>query len=527
MTTPGLDGLRLFRIGAISAGAALCLLLALSRLPGLYDGLWEDEVHYNILPLGAASLRALRTDVQWLMRPMLDFVLRKWVWFAPLGLAVTERNLALIPWVTATLHLLLLVLVPWTPYPLLRLIAALVLGFCSVEIAYSTEAQGYSLVSLASTLLALAFLLAARRATEGRALGALLVFEAAFAVVLNTHFFSWPFALGMVGLLGIWLARSVSSDRGRLRLLAGLAVTSGAILLATVELNEPSLLFLLKVPPHATASFEWHWGAPLGYVAQAWHWLRLPALVYLPVVAIGLAHPWRAQRHLAWGLAATVVALKYLTVGAMLGRSSYPIADRYLIMFLSPALLAFCLGLESAAARADRRRPGAGTALLAATLGIVLLHPPAGGWPAVARQAQAGVERWRSTPGNSSPPFEFFETAKSFGRPLLVLTNHCRASDVPRFYLDFLGRPPRAPSKVIDMWPDCETGSAERTSAIRAFLTDHREDGLVAFYYEVDRGRASPCRVVDRKRMIHRDDRLHCLAIVEARHVAVEELESL
>ncbi|PYV19608.1 MAG: hypothetical protein DMG07_01500, partial [Acidobacteria bacterium] len=431
------------------AGVGLCLLLALSRLPALYDGLWQDEVHYNIVPLSAASFSAFRDAICWLMRPMLDLALRKWVWFSPFGLAVTERNLALVAWLIATAHLLILVCLPWSPYWALRVIAGLLLGFCAVEVACSTEAQGYSLVSLASTLLVLGFYATTRQLKQQPRMRTLLFFLSGFAVCLNAHYFSWPFALLMLVVLAVYLATDPDLTASRMRLAGGLLLAGAVTLALTIHLNKPSLMFLLTYVPSPTTHLVWNWVSSLSYVKQAWRWLGLPGLLYLPIVGFGLLHPRRDRRYLAWGLAAAALGLKFVVVALISAKSTYPIHDRYLVMFISPAILAFALGLESIALRADRLGASIGSSILVLAL-VAWIGQAFPRWGAVAGQAREGIAKLRATPGNYSAAFQFFEKAKSFRRPLLVLTNDCRTSDVPRFYLQFLGRPADVPTVILN-----------------------------------------------------------------------------
>jgi hypothetical protein len=166
-------------------GAGFCLLVAASRLSGLFDGLWEDEIHYNFVLFKAGSFEGLRREISWLLRPMLEFALRRWGWFSCYGLAVTERDVALVAWLVATAHLLVVVLVPWSRSWMVRLFAGMLLGFSTVETAYSTEAQGYSFVSLASTLLFLGYWGTARMLRKEAGFFSLLPFLAGFAVCLN------------------------------------------------------------------------------------------------------------------------------------------------------------------------------------------------------------------------------------------------------------------------------------------------------------------------------------------------------
>ena len=71
---------------------------------------------------------------------------------------------------------------------------------------------------------------------------------------------------------------------------------------------------------------------------------------------------------------------------------------------------------------------------------------------------------------------------------------------------------------------NCETGDGERSRAIEEFLAHHRQDGLVVFFYEYERGGPDPCRVLDKESVVYRPGWYSCLAVVEARGVSSEQL---
>jgi hypothetical protein len=70
---------------------------------------------------------------------------------------------------------------------------------------------------------------------------------------------------------------------------------------------------------------------------------------------------------------------------------------------------------------------------------------------------------------------------------------------------------------------NCETDDGERSRAIEEFLAHHRQDGLVVFFYEYERG-PDPCRVLDKEAIVYRQEWYSCLAVVEAGRVSSEEL---
>ena len=58
---------------------------------------------------------------------------------------------------------------------------------------------------------------------------------------------------------------------------------------------------------------------------------------------------------------------------------------------------------------------------------------------------------------------------------------------------------------------------------IEEFLAHHRQDGLVVFFYEYERG-PDPCRVLDKDSIVYRQERYSCLVVAEARGVSSEAL---
>ena len=507
------------------AGVAFCLLVAASRLAGLFDGLWEDEIHYNFVLLKAASFEGLRAEICWLMRPMLEFALRRWVWFSCYGLSVTERNLALVAWVVATAHLLVVACVPWSRYWGIRIAAAMLLGFSTVEAAYSTEAQGYSFVSLASTLLFLGYWGTARTLRKEPGFFSLLPFLGGFALCLNAHFLSWPIAFVLLAALVLDLTSSTPRGAARRAVLAELLGASLAIVVFTLALNEPSWSFLFTYPPSPTSHMAFDASPALSHVRATWRQLSLPGWFFAPVLALALVHPSRERRCAAAGLAISAVPVKFLLVALMAAKSSYPISDRYLIMFVSPAILGFALGLEAVAGRVELLRPRLAPWILAA--GVLFLGLfSAAQWRDLVPRARSGVAQLLGTGANYSATFQFFEKAKSLNRPLLVLTNHCRASDVPKFYLELVGARVEREAVVVNTARNCDTSDEERSNAIRRFFADHGQDGVVVAFYEWPRG-IDPCAVLGAERIFYRQPRLACAALFEAASLRLHELEGL
>jgi hypothetical protein len=210
------------------------------------------------------------------------------------------------------------------------------------------------------------------------------------------------------------------------------------------------------------------------------------------VCLCGVIHPLRDKRYL-WGLAAiTITAVKFAVVTIMLGRSSYPVADRYLMMFIAPSLMTFMLGAESLALWLDRWKKGAQTVVAATLLMFVVVWRRVPLVSAV-MSTPRGFQVLMTTPQNSSSTYSFFEQVKARKKPLLILSDHCYASDIPKMYMEFIGSRPVAPVVVLDTNGTCETSKIELQSQTLSFLNRYHDDGLVVFFYDSPRPNLVPC----------------------------------
>jgi hypothetical protein len=470
-------------------GIAGCMVFILARAPQLYNGLWEDEIHYNYVPLHAPSFHQLRADVNWLYRPCLEYVLRKYVWFSSFGFSITEQRLALVALIYSFAHLVLWLFLPWTSYLGLRFLVFFLLGLCSVENAYSAEAQGYSFISLVSSIAFLTVWRSFLNVDRGKSTYALLLFLFSMFVYLNTHFFSWISACLLMGTFFLYVFLADQSDKWTtLRQLIGGCVF---ILSVSILLNKPAIVALLKNPP-AQAMWHFHGLDALKMISQSWTWLGITFPIFICGSLFGAFHPERAKRYLWATSAVTLTVVKWLLIVMILGRSSYQLADRYLIMFIAPSLLVFMLGLESIILRLDHYLEHAGRVVSWLLVVFVVISNRTALKNTFIR-ADAGYKIINQTPQNYSEPYKFFEKIKSLKKPTLILSDHCYASDIPKMYTEFIGRQPYAPIEVLDTNGICETPESRLRGKFADFLSDYGSKGVVVFFYETGQNGFVPC----------------------------------
>jgi hypothetical protein len=487
--------IRSLRWVMLALGIAVCVCFTFARVPGLYNGLWEDEIHYYAPILLSPTVHSFRADIGPIMKPFLDFALRRWIWFSRLGFSVFEQRLALVSLLYSFFHLLAWMILPWTPYLGVRLIAVLLLGMCSVESQYSAEAQGYSFYSFAPTLMFFAFLWCCDLLKRKRVVSAAAIFLVAMMGYLNSHFFSWPSCLIVLTLFMAYIGFDETLDlTQKNKLLQILLVGTLGVGLVTVIADKPGLYFLLFRTPAPRADAHIDWKASMQYVSQSWSWLGLPVSFFLFAALFGLIHPQRAKRYVAWGAFLTLFVAKFFLVAAMTAKSSYGVADRYMIMFISPSILAFTLGFESLAEWSRRWIRGSGASIVIGVLAIMLIQR----WPslcALPNKSIEGLTMAHQMPPNYSSNFFFFERVKAYKRPLLILTNHCWASDIPSFYMSKTGEQVTMPYTIANTNGICETPPTVLLNEIRQFASAYKNTGNVVFFYEGDQESLVPCRV--------------------------------
>lgn len=451
----------------------LGLLLVVSlerRLPQLQRPFWEDEVHHNFAILRAKNLFDLRWSIQAQQQPLLDYALRKVVWFNILGYQELQLRLPSLLASLATVGAVFL-----TTYFRLRrsggrlLAAALAVSLgCwaatnSDEIYYAAEARHYSFVSLVSVLWVTLFLFSERLPK--------VVFVLGSVVFLNTHFFSIP-------LVCTGLALKASALERRVRL-AGVLKTAGigALLLAgTIEGNFPAFRWLVTGPPGDVASFSW------GRLADA---LRGGAALWgefdkylgcpVPVLALGFALLVFAAAGIERRKVLSLLALSFLILPGLLVyfrlRSNYAFGSRYFTPFfgLGFAMLlavATCLiaAVSRAASRIGRRWVSAVGAVAIGGVSLLTFRVPG----TLAQVADLSTLRLPAS--NFSPYFQLYGELRASQRPLFVLHSHCWANDIPLLYFQYVGGEPyRSGYQVADS-KGCEMKASDAREALRLFL---------------------------------------------------------
>ena len=262
---------------------------------------------------------------------------------------------------------------------------------------------------------------------------------------------------------------------------------------ATFIANKPGLNILLFHTPAARPGTQVDWSRALPYLPQAWTWISVSAGFYMAAALAALAHPARAKRYVGWGAFLTVFAAKFLLVSAMTAKSTYPVFDRYLIIFVGPSILLFALGLESLAEWSERGKPRSGPVVIWAALGLVLFQVKPS-FSSFIENARHGAALLRTMPPDYSARYHFFERLKAEKRPALILTDHCWASDIPKFYMEVFGQKPTAPYVILNTSTDaCETPPADLAHALKKFASDYHATGDVAFFYETQRASRVPC----------------------------------
>ena len=495
-------------IAFLLAGAAFLFLFFTYRTPDLYNGLWEDEVHYSKPPLDKSGISGLRnsSDTGRLMRPMLGGVLWKGIFSEKSGLFTpSERNLHALPLTISILHLAMLFFLPWTESRSARFITALLVAFSGVEGRYATEAQSYSLVSLMGSATFTGLAISLKALEKGAVLRAMATAGFTLFLSANTHFFN----LGILAAaFAGWLAYAltvVGEARQRRRVLTGFIFLSGLIAGATYLINKPILdtmfLFASEMGPDKGGAYSP--GNGLIYLTWNWEFLGLPGAFYCFVGALGLLHPLKRQRFLSASLIAGVFVFKAFLCAYCVYKSVYSLSGRHLIMYLGPAALLFGLGVDCAVLwagyvwrRISASVPALNLELIAYNrLPIFILcvtwlvsgHEAArASVEAVLTSAQRGLTLWRTMPANYSLTYHFLERVKKLNRPALVLTNHCWGHDIPELYLHSdLGSGPAGAEIQVLPASLCGITLPEFTQKADRFMRVHRKEGLVVYFFEV------------------------------------------
>jgi hypothetical protein len=464
--------------------------VSIERLSQL-NGLWEDEVHYNFQFLHARNFYELWGGIAPFLRPVLDYALRKWVWFSAWGLTVSERSLALVALFYAGINLFLVSSAPWTRSRLINASAFLLLAFCSTEVAFATEAQSYSFISLSSTVLVLAFIGSCELLSEKRWLSSISLMFAGWLMALNAHFFSWPMALIFM-MCYIWHFSTALDLPQVTRRTKQLILVSGIGFVLTLVVNKPPLFVLLNSPPAPAASLYLDWQRLWEIVSQPWAWIGLSSILYIPLALGAISHPERAKRFVGLALLLSLFPVKLAMVIFMMAKSNYPIFDRYLIMFVTPSIFLFMIGVEAVSMHLELAKRGVGTLFLCSVLfGLgwnVRVH-----MAEVPSRAQVGLMKLKGAP-NFSQVHDFFNQIKRENVPTLAVTNHCSGADVPILYLNHISPNFGKRTTVVNYYPGCGTTEQEFESEVSLFLSKHSNNGIVAVFFEKAPHTHNPCK---------------------------------
>jgi len=484
---------KVLRTTLLVMGISITFGVQMQRLSGLFSGLSGDDVGYNYTYLDANSFHALRHNADWLMRPVLDFTLRKWLWFSLL--TPSELSLALVSWIYAGASLILLLAIPWTSFIELQVLGVALLGFCNIERLYSTQAQGYSFVSFSSWILIYSFLGACCWIDEkGRRRASIALFVFALGLCLNAHFFAWPLAAVLACSFYIYIREHPTLNKAERKLaLARLSIGISLVFLVTVLINLPELKHLFAFSPLKTSACRFQWKGSLFWITQSWRWIEVPQFIFLFMIGLGLLHPTRSKRYLSWALAIAILAVKYILVLGMMAKSSYPISDRYLLSFLAPSIAVYLLGAESLLLWLKK---GVKSRIAVNVLALTILFVNLWRLPIarLGQEAIQGVNDFQRTPANYSSRYQFFDKVKSYKKPALVLTNDCWLSSIPDLYLRYLGPSSGSiPNVTFNTMDSCETSPDDRSAGISTFMIRYGNDGVFVAFDENVYTDKSPC----------------------------------
>ncbi len=502
----------------LSAGVVFIALVQLQRTPGLFNGLWTDEVCYNQGYLSVqGGLHALSKAVCIFFKPVVDFSLKKWFWFKLFS--ASEVGFSLVPWFYAGLTLLLILFTPWTPFIELRLLGVLLVGTCSLEELFSADAEGYSLSSLMGWVSFLCLGWSLRQLSKRFFNRSFWIFLLGLAVGLNGHFFAWPY-LGAIALLySALFLQAIPSDQKRqwgVRLITGVAVVFGVSLIV----NSYPLINMVVNAPASNEQFVLKWKPTWDHIQTFYRYAGIPLAMYIVISFAGFAHPKKEQRALSLASFIAAGPALYFLVLMFFARSSYTIQDRYLISYLAPVFLFFLLGAESITLRIARFHNGMGrmVALMSVLAIGILFKSSLKAYPA---EAQRGWHMLKEKPLNYSTRSEFFEKVKSFQKSTLVLTNQCWLTTIPNLYMRYVGNklPDQAECLVYGV-VGCETPETTLTRGINRFLNQYDKDGLVLFYFENNGRTPMPCNEPIPQAYRSYNVEEGCYALYEARTIS-------
>ncbi len=100
------------------------------------------------------------------------------------------------------------------------------------------------------------------------------------------------------------------------------------------------------------------------------------------------------------------------------------------------------------------------------------------GVPGLLLHVTPELSRLQRPPTNFSPYFQIYEELKASGRPFHLLHSHCFCDDIPRFYMEQIGRRPDRPYQIADGL-GCETSVARARASLEASLRSAPPGALV------------------------------------------------
>ncbi len=317
----------------------------LYRSSGLQYHMWEDEVHHNEVILKSHSLMELRKDLCSQSQPILEYAIRKLVWFKFLN-PINDTALRIPSAFYAILTLITGFYFFWRKGKIYNAVFFVILFFAAgIEIQYAHEARHYSFVSLAGLLFVMALLNLLDCSSNNKKYGArLFLFYLSSLLLLNSHFFSFFLVSGC---LFIILCRDI--EKKNLLIINALSIL--LVFGVTALVNYPALQFLLQAPPgkldmpFSILSFPWQDAyrlflgfledmSQIGMLKEAFSIIEFPYL--LPaIIMINLVVNFSRKRMAFYS---SVLMSLYLLLLCCRYKSDYGFGERYVI-FYSPILV--------------------------------------------------------------------------------------------------------------------------------------------------------------------------------------------
>ena len=380
-------------------------------------------------------------------QPLLDYVLRKYLWFPAFG--HQEFGLRFPAFAYSVFAAALVFFIAYRVLrrsPLEKQWATLGAGliglwfaYNGLEISYATEARHYSLVLLMSTVWVSSFVFFTTPAGYP-------IFLTASVLFLNTHFFSYPLvAAGLAYELGKKLRRGEADSARRL------AIFAFAAFALSIALNLPAFSRLIFIPPSlgvVDPAFTNRFQSMLDLYQRFFSYLEFPlfsAGVWLFLFAGTMllfrrTFPRGRERLRRLGLLFFLVVP--FTFFIVRSSTNYFFYDRYFTPFFGLGVVLLILLVDS---------------------GLVLLQTVMANWPISARNVrratavalsalfifliQRDAVHWTtviSPNQNFTGTAALFDYVKKRGEPTVFVISPCWAALVVNFYWRFIGQRPHA-----------------------------------------------------------------------------------